>query len=1381
MMGEAMPESANSQDSPLIDPTRMTPDSGSEILIDDPFLTSAGSRGETRSGLPRDVPVTVKLTQIPGYDILGELGRGGMGVVYQARQIHLNRIVALKMILTGSHAGSTQLLRFRTEAEAVARLQHPNIIQIHEIGEQNGLPWFSLEYCQGGALSTKLDGAPLMPEQAARVVQQLAKAMHAAHQAHVIHRDLKPANVLIAGDGTLKITDFGLAKKLDDAGQTRSGEVLGTPSYMAPEQAKGDPGQIGVRTDVYALGAILYECLTGRPPFRGTSAMDTVMLVLNVDPVSPVRLQSGISRDLETICLKCLEKDPAQRYESAEALADDLQRYQEGAPIKARPVGPLERSWRWCKRNSALAVLMLLVMLSLLTGAGVSTYFFFQAKEEARAQRTQRNIADRAAARSKAFAADNLRKVESEKKARQELQRQIEEKEKALNRAEFIAYASRVDAARQRARRGQLAEARDILRLCTGELSRWEHDFVQRLTLPVRTLIGHSNAVECIAVSPDGRKIASGSGWRDPATKQTFGEVKVWDFATGRILQTLRGHTETVLDVAFSPDGDQIVSGSSDGSVILWDVKTRTKARSLPEHKDRVNCVAFSPDGTRILITRNRDKCIRLWNAQTGAKGLVLNGHTDSVASATFSPDGSQIVSGSSDNTVKLWDARTGKVTFTFRGHSLQVHSVAFSPDGNRIASTGADLLVWDSRTGEVQLTIKRPYKRGGVTFSPDGRWLLGKGVKTIEMWSSVTGEEILNYQADPKDVVFSPDGKHVISGGGDKTVKVLESRRSEVAQTLKGEKFHKNGLAFSPDGTKIVSNVDAKTLKVWDVGSGKVLATLSGHTTWVNSVSFTPDGRHVITGSQDRTARVWDVATGKTVRTFKSLGHTYPACSPDGKHIAIPDWDRQPLQPPTALIRILELATGKVVVTLKGHDRTTTIKFSPDGKKIACASGANVHVWDTVTGKQSVILGGHPNAVKCISFSPDSSYLVSGCRLVRNEPPEIRMWDVHTGKHLRTMTGHRDDVTSITFTPDGERIVSGSFDKTVRLWSTSTGEEAITLRGPADKINGVAVSPDGGRIACVSQDAVIHVWDSRTGEDALTLKGHSLDVLDVAVSPDGNWIVSGSADKTVKVWNSKTGDLKWTLQGHGDRVLGVAWSPDGARIASSSYSDGMLRLWDSGTGKEVRTIQAGQFILSQPAFSPDSTRIAGGAKFGRTPKLWSTTTGKETVSFQGGRSRITSLAFSPDGKRLVVGDADGRSMISDAHTGATLFSLDRGREGHRTQVDFSPDGKRVIATNWNLGVTISDATSGAQVIKINHRPRCVAYSPDGRWIATGSEGGDHLVKLWDSRTGAPVRTFMGHTHTVNSVAFTNDGRRLVSGSSDNTIKVWNCPVDNRK
>ena len=354
---------------PLTDSATLAP--GEQVVCPVCGVAIPVNGSDTATLPPTAAVAAPERADVPGYEILDELGRGGMGVVYQARHIGLNRIVALKMILAGGHAGPDELARFRGEAEAVARLRHPNVVQIYDVGESSGLPYFSLEYIEGGSLDRKLAGTPLPPKDAAALVETLARAMAAAHAAGLVHRDLKPGNVLLATDGTPKVTDFGLAKKLDAAGLTATGAVMGTPSYMAPEQAGGKAALIGPACDVYALGAILYECLTGRPPFKAATPLDTMMQVVSDEPVPPSQLQSQTPRDLETICLKCLQKEPARRYASAQELADDLRRFQQGEPIRARPVGWLERTRKWAGRRPAAAALIVVSVLAVLAIVGV--------------------------------------------------------------------------------------------------------------------------------------------------------------------------------------------------------------------------------------------------------------------------------------------------------------------------------------------------------------------------------------------------------------------------------------------------------------------------------------------------------------------------------------------------------------------------------------------------------------------------------------------------------------------------------------------------------------------------------------------------------------------------------------------------------------------------------------------------------------------------------------------------------------------------------------------------------------------------------------------------------------------------------------------------
>jgi hypothetical protein len=580
---------------------------------------------------------------IAGYEVLGELGRGGMGVVYRARHVNLNRVVALKMILSGTHAGPQALLRFQREAEAVARLQHPNIVQVFDVGEHEGRPYLALEHADGGSLAQQLAGTPQPVRPAAQLVQTLARAIHVAHEKGIIHRDLKPANILLqrmaatsttrhkkgeegqaeqGGEVGLpagsapgpcgvcsgfswpflpKITDFGLAKLWQDPdGQTASGDVVGTPSYMAPEQAAGQTGAIGPAADVWALGAILYELLTGRPPFRGASALDTLQQVRAQEPVPPSRLQPGLPRDLEAICLKCLEKGPQQRYLSAEALAEDLRRFLAGEPTRARPVGAWGRGMKWLKRHPAPAALAAVSGLAALALVGVAVGLAYNTRlqdalEEATTQRAeaerQRLAAERASAE-----ADRLRG-------------QAEEMERRVR------YARDMHVAHQAWQDGQVGRVLELL-----------------------------------------------DAWRRPPGDPSDLRGCEWDYLRGlcfRDLRTLRWHTAAVKALAFSADGRRLASADAGGGVRLWDLAGAKGSRPLRGHTAAVHALAFSPDGTRLAAADN-EKVVKVWDANTGQLVHTLKGHTGPVYSVAFSPEGKLLIAAGS-SAVRFWDADSGK------------------------------------------------------------------------------------------------------------------------------------------------------------------------------------------------------------------------------------------------------------------------------------------------------------------------------------------------------------------------------------------------------------------------------------------------------------------------------------------------------------------------------------------------------------------------------------------------------------------------------------------------------------------------------------------------------------------------------------------------
>jgi WD40 repeat protein len=786
---------------------------------------------------------------VPGYEVLGELGRGGMGVVYKARQAKLQRLVALKMLRAGDCADENALVRFYREAEATGRMRHPNLVQVYEVGSHLGLPYLALELVEGGSLAEHLTGVPLPVRLAVTLTETLARAMHYAHARGIVHRDLKPANVLLqklecggpkevedAASAGLhatvpRITDFGLAKLLDaEVRLTRSGLVVGTPSYMAPEQVFPGRRPVGPEADVYALGAILYELLSGRPPFVGETPLDTAEQVVHSEPVPPRGLNIKIPRDVETITLKCLSKEPARRYPTAQALADDLQRWLDGKPIQARPVRRVERLWRWCHRNPVVAGMTAAAALFLLAGTTISSYFALKANERARE-------ADEKAAEALASAAE----------ARANL---------------YTGHMILARAAWESGRLGRVLEYLDLYRTPQpgqGDPRRWEWYYQDRLChMELHTLRGHTGTVLNAIFSPDGTRLAS-AGLDD-------GTVRVWDVASGQMLHILPAQTRTGGGMDFSPDGTRLASGCVDGTVKVWDAASGQMLRALQCHPEGVMGVGFRKDGT--LISEG-DGTVKVWDIASGQELRTFQKYT---ADVQCSPDGKRFAGAVAGGMVEVRDAGTGQVLLTLRGHTENVISLLWSPDGSRLASLSEAKTVklWDAVSGQLLHTMKTTSVIC-VMFSPEGtRLALGCVDGTVKVWDAASVQELRSFQGHLDRVVsvsFSSDGTRLATASSDKTVKLWDVGSDQVVRSLKGDKERIVQLVFSPDGTQLASAGHDGTVRIWDAASNPVLRTFHGHAGWVRSVAFSPEGTRLASASLDKTIRIWDAASGQVLR----------------------------------------------------------------------------------------------------------------------------------------------------------------------------------------------------------------------------------------------------------------------------------------------------------------------------------------------------------------------------------------------------------------------------------------------------------------------------------------------------------------------------------
>lgn len=1014
---------------------------------------------------------------IPGYHLEGELGRGGMGVVYRARHIALQRTVALKVLRFGHQASPRELSRFQTEAKAAARVKHSHIVAIFDIGDSSAghdaPPYMALEYIDGGTLGRVLGGQPQSPWQAARLIATLARAMHVAHGVGLIHRDLKPANILMqrpAGwdaeapltlaAGVPKIGDFGLAFRFDsDAHLTRTGEVVGTPSYMAPEQARGRREALGPPVDIYALGAILYETLTGRPPFKASSATETLLLVVQEEPVAPRRLNPAVPRDLATITMKCLEREPARRYVSAEALAEDLDRFLKGESIKARPVSAAERLVRWAARNRIIAGLVAALGAVLLLGFALVTWKWFEADTQwKRAEDNQGKLAIALANEKQARAAEQ--------------QTGYFDKIAAAN-AEFYA--------------NNLREAKALLDDCPKELREWEWHYLHQMCSGAGFLCASTGSgglpPAALAIRPDGTQVASTSTERfwlhDVHTGKLLrtwpnsdcgriawangewlvggvrNDLCIYDPKTGNVTAKLAGHKARIVVVSSSPRGHTLATADLDGVVILWDALERKKLHTLASHAGVISGLAYHPDG-QLLASSGADQ-IRIWDVSTGTLVQELVGHTQPISALAWSPCGKWIVSAARalDNrlgvpgTIKVWNAETGEETRAERFATGHIEKFVFRADGKQLAAkctNGARRWTWPEL--HEQSPIRLMEGTAALSYCGAGSRLATLDSKgDIRIWDSETGQEPFNARPQVRTsvmvMVAHPTKALVACGDGAGAVEVFDVATGKLLQGWRHlPTAPVLALAWNAAGTAVAAGRLDNTVLLCPMGQAQC-QVFEGHGNRVQGVAFSSDGKQLISASLDKSIKIWNVDTGHCVHTLPdtqrqlmalALDPTSNALAAAERNGPIRLWDLANLQPRRALGNSPLLALE-------------CLAFRPDGAQLAAGgptATTSVHIWDVDTGKEAMRCRGHEQKVTRVCWSPNAQRLASA-----SDDGTIRLWEPRSGRLLLTFRGHKGGTTAVAFSADGHLLISSGWDGAVRVWNgTPVGTFAVRRKG---------------------------------------------------------------------------------------------------------------------------------------------------------------------------------------------------------------------------------------------------------------------------------------------------------------------------------------------
>jgi WD40 repeat protein/serine/threonine protein kinase len=1199
------------------------------------------------------------------FRILREIGRGGMGIVYEAEQISLGRRVALKVLPFAAALDAKQLQRFKNEAHAAAHLQHTNIVPVHFVGCERGVHFYAMQFVEGqtlaqliaelrqerslesqiraGSVSDRLptgsvaglseaghksaalgaglptppkppteglpeptgpylpseqspvaiekkpttpealctindqaaptETAPVPPRSStldsrssdffrtvANLGIQAAEALEHAHQLGVIHRDIKPANLMIetssltapGADATrlasadsplaprhsplrLWITDFGLAHCQGGCEVTMSGDLLGTLRYMSPEQALAKRVIVDERTDIYSLGVTLYELLTLEPAFPGIDRQEVLRQIAFEEPKPPRRWNKLVPMELETIVLKAMEKSPADRYTTAQHLADDLRRYLEDKPIRARRPTPLQRFGKWMRRHPGVVRIGAAAFVVLLLGLAVSNVLITRLSNEKdhalrkeKAALENERIALTKAKEQEALATKNAENAKKQQNLAEKESQRAHEEETRAKELELLArrrfYASQMNLAQQAWETGHSTR---VLELLEGQRPKFDQEDLRSFEWYYLWLLchkhqrlswqAHQGEVYAVSLSPDGKTVAS-------ASHEWDGMVKLWDTTNGHQRALLRGHPMSGVGcLAFSPDGKILASGAGDGTVKLWDTGTGKELGTIAATANRfgVRRVAFSPDGTTLAATDNNN--VKLFDLITQKERGILKGHTGEVNTVAFSSDGKMLATGSGhsdsgvyEESVKLWswDGKTAQERLTIPGVGWG-SPVRFSPDGKTLAIGQDAVVLYDVATGNQRARLLgHSGGIGALAFSPDGKTLAsGSGDRTVRLWDLASGQERkqLPHLAPVHSVGFSSDGKLLASGSTDGIVKLWELGSGEE-DTLQHAGAVRS-VVFSRDGKTLVSGGDHPT-KVWDLASGKEKATLSA---LMGVGAISQDGATLASINPDKTVKAWDLATGQAKATIKGAYQEEAfiygtALSPDGSTLVTFSPWRSPL------VKLWNTATGQLRTTLqvRGINSAPSVDFSPDGKILATGMQfGGVSLWDAATGKEKLTIGQGESGlsyVTAVRFSPEGKTLAAG-----TNHGTVRLWDVAAGQLLAALKGHTQTIRSIAFSPDGKTVATAGDDQTVKLWDPATGQEHMTLRGHKGQVTFMAFAPNGKTLATASKDGTVKLWRAATDQEATALR-NELDRDD----PDSPLALNDVGDRLWRVGQSR-------------------------------------------------------------------------------------------------------------------------------------------------------------------------------------------------------------------------------------------------------------------
>ncbi|MBI1346898.1 protein kinase [bacterium] len=1370
----------------------------------------------------------------PEYELLKVLGEGGMGVVFDARQTSIDRNVALKMIKGAAAKSEKQQAKFLAEAVVTGDLDHPNIVPIYDVGRNDqGALFYSMKKVSGTPWDQVIDQKTVAEN--VEILLRVADAVAFAHARGVVHRDLKPENTMLGEFGEVLVMDWGLAQPSrrfrKSSSITETSTMGGTPAYMAPEMATGPLERISHLSDIYLLGAILFEILTGRPPHTGKNAMKCLMAAAR-NEITPTE-KTG---ELIDIARKAMQTDPAMRYQDVRAFQTAIREYQshsESILLSTRAEEDLEEAKLsddyqayakalfgfqeaydlWAGNQRARAGIHMAELayaesarrkgdfdlgLSLLDATQVAheelRKLLKQDKQE-REARLQRIAMQRkmlygvgtafvAAVTIGLFwvsyEAERARaaeKVAREEKDAADVAREKEElaKQDAIG-ARDLAEQKRIEAEESRLKE-ELAKkdaesARDL-----AETKRQEAEQARKLEEIAKRKEEYEAYIAEIGLAA--AKINE-NAFESSRTilENCTPSLRNWEW--GRLMHLCSQSMQTIaakapLDsLAVSPDGTQAATGGWDGFARIWNLSTGQLVHELRHGGLYVHSVAFSPDG-QTLATGSDDPTgyVQLWNCKSGERTTILDGHADAVLSVAFSHDGQRLLTSSYDKTARVWKLADPSRPQVLSGHTWWVWQAAFSPDDSRAVTVSQDAtaLVWDLASGKP---------------SPP-----------------FTGHQGPVYCA-----TFTQDGERVITGGYDHrlltwnpaTLKPFEFRKLEEGAAVEPQPEYQllgthstsiRCLNLSSDGQFLLSGGQDNTVRLWNLTTNSVVQTFRGHDSWVRGVAFGHDGRTLVTASQDATVRTWSIAGYEELRSIQGRelsGHAdavlAAAFSPNQAHVVTASRDR------TA--RTWNSLTGqREHVFTEGHAflASSAIFFDQGRKLVTAAVDNTTRIWDVATGTELHHLD-RTGRSAALAISSDGRLLVTG-----GDQRQAQLWDPQTGQRLRSFDGHLAEVTAAAISPDGRWLLTGDAKGHGRIWQMESGELLHSLKAHTSRIGAAAWLPDGSRALLASSDKTVSQWDPQAGlEITKDILKHPDSVLTMVLSPEGDRVITSCADRIVRVWNRESLEVEQTFGPFPELIHSLSIAADGQRLLTAHAEERAVRLWDLTTGQELKSPKGNGGLgplldvrrmggqVWAAIFAPGDEVLTVG---GSDARLWDTKSQRERITFSP-HAAVASAHYSPDGRWIVTGSWDNSAKIWNAESGLAVVKLDGAHQGFVNSAVFSPDGQYVLTASddgtaklWQVVLPADnnpEMSASATVVRTftghTDRVRTAIFSPQGDAVLTTSD--DKTARLMALADGKLLQEFTGHEWSVLSADFSPDGRFLITGSEDNSAKVWN-------